>query len=270
MYLCAWCRSPAGNAKPGPLPQCPDCSVHTVQDDARAREIFAEVVSWIESVFGPGRLREVRMTYGTLPSGNGSVASVGRTEFLHLNGVSRLSIATIKDLPDFVLAATFAHELGHVLLFVNDKTLDPNPQWPTDDEVVEGFCEVVASEWLESRTDRRSRVLRRMMDTNPTPVYGPGFRMMRSEFDRAGNLVLLRAELTGTSAGLPAPPTIPVRPAIPTPVPSTVQASPVGDVERHRPIIRIERPPAPTVRAPDAPHQPAARPVIPMKSRPDR
>ena len=269
MYLCAWCRSPAGNAKPGPLPQCPDCSVHTVQDDARAREIFAEVVSWIESVFGPGRLREVRMTYGTLPSGNGSVASVGRTEFLHLNGVSRLSIATIKDLPDFVLAATLAHELGHVLLFVDDKTLDPNPQWPTDDEVVEGFCEVVASEWLESRTDRRSRVLRRMMDTNPTPVYGPGFRMMRSEFDRAGSLVLLRAELTGTSVWTPVPAASRARSAGPAPAPVVQPVSPVGDVERHRPVIRIERPPARPVPSQDPLARPSSRPVIPMKPGPN-
>lgn len=244
--------------------------MHIVHDDARAREIFSEVISWIESVFGAGRLRGVKLTYGTLSSGNGSVASVGRTEFLHLNGVSRLAIATIEDLPDFVLAATLAHELGHVLLFVDDKTLDPNPQWPTDDEVVEGFCEVVASEWLDSRTDRRSRVLRRLMDTNPTPVYGPGFRMMRSEFDRAGGLVHLRAELTGTSARLLAPPPVRVPPAVSTPAPTPQPGSPSGDVERHRPIIRIERPPVRNVQNHVPPVESPTRPVIPMKSSPDR
>lgn len=268
MYLCAWCRSPVGTLTLAPLPQCLECSRHIVNDDAQASSIFAEVIAWVETVFGAGRLREVKLNYGSLPSKRGSVTSVGRTEFMHLNGVSRLKIATIKDLPDFVLAATLAHEIGHVLLFVDDKTLDPNPHWPTDDEVVEGFCEVVASEWLESRTDRNSRLLRRAMNSNPTPVYGPGFRMMRSEFDRAGSLVLLRAELTTGLAKVPSRKVLPPSTASPTPVAiAGVSASDEG-VSRHRPVILIDRvQPQVTNVNPGSTND---RPVIPMNKNNNR
>lgn len=248
------------------LPQCADCSTHIVRDVARASAIFSGVIKWVESVFGVGRLNEVSLSYGSLSSTRGTVTSVGRTEFRHVNGHTSLSIATIKHLPDFVLAATLAHEIGHVLLFVDDKTLDPNPQWPTDDEVAEGFCEVVASEWLESRTDQNSRVLRRMMDTNPTPVYGPGFRMMRSELTRAGSLVALRAELTDGRSGQSVKRVPPTRIAVPTP-PNPVGAGATDDdVARHRPIIRIDRAQPQTVN----PKSPNDRPVIPMSKKNSR
>ena len=246
------------------VPQCGDCSRTVVNDRATADGLFNDVIDWVESIFGKGMLRSVRYTFGSIKPTRGRDLNFGHTKFVHVNGVTDLHIETMANLPAQALAGILAHEIGHVLLYVDDKTLDPNPVWPDDDLESEGFCEVVRSLWLEHRGDKFSRALRREMDRNTTPVYGDGFRMMLPELRRAGSLVDLRQALTGGApSSRPAP--------VPAPVPQQIPVQPVNPAQPppaqpSNPVLIPMRPvPQPAAQAPAAP---AARPVIRITSHP--
>lgn len=247
------------------VPQCDRCRTSAVTTQRDAELAFASVIDWLESHVGPSRLREVKLEYGSIsPTGN-NMQMLGHTHFAYRNDLTSLTIKTAPELPLHVLSSTLAHELGHVLLFVDHRTLLKNDTWPDDDHITEGFCEVVASQWLESQTDALSRIFRQHMDTNTTPVYGDGFRLMYPEYERAGSLIALREILVtrGTKYRSTPSSVAPKSKSAPSDTPVTDSA-----ISTHRPVIDI-RPikpaAAPAVRSEANPRQ--GRPIIPMKRR---
>jgi hypothetical protein len=236
---------------------------------------------WTELQFGAHKLSASTFVHGGLPPDPQAISSLGRTEVRSSGRQTEIKILTVAGLPNFALGAILAHEVGHALLLLDEKTLHLRQQWPTDDLIVEGFCEVVASQWLESRQDPQSRILRNGMETNPTPIYGDGFRVMHKQFLRYGSLSQFRDSLVGLSVPdggfqqideTPIPanerPVISISPvAVPNRLStssdelSTVTIQPT--IDKHRPIIQM-----PLVGATSGPQSATTegRPKIPMRN----
>ena len=298
-HRCMWCGSAHDVSRIDGTDWCGLCAQAVVRDNTTALGIFDDVVNWVESVFGAGQLRQSQFNFGGLAMPVSGKGVVGHTEVVWGNGPIRITIKTVSPCPTVALGATLAHELGHVLLFVDPRTLQPTSSTPTDDVVAEGFCEVLSALWLESQVGEMAAALRQRMDRNKVPVYGEGFRRMSAECSRMGSIVTLRDSLVGvvspqTSHGAPARPrasgtenkapttsrpTIPIsiqhqefipredaprRPSIDIPVGLVPTEPSQTEPVSHRPTIRIS-----TVSVPAAPNEPSPqRPVIPIKKKP--
>jgi hypothetical protein len=183
-----------------------------------------------------------------------------------------------------------AHEFGHVLLIFDPHSFRVHDDMPTEELIVEGFCEVVSSELLRHlATDRCLKLLERM-ERNRNPVYGDGYRLMLPEMHSAGGIAPLCSQLTKwkPQPGLAGPAPVPTPVSAPTPVsgtPLTPTSEPVPASNRPapipmRPIVKRTDTPRTTVehrpqivmtnitRKPAAISPPAKqpeRPIIPMK-----
>ena len=298
-HRCMWCGSARDVIGIDGADWCGLCARTVVRENKTASGIFDDVVSWVESVFGAGQLRQTRFNFGGLAMPVSGQGVVGHTEVVWGNGPTRITIKTVSPCPTVALGAVLAHELGHVLLFVDPRTLQPTSSTPTDDVVAEGFCEVLSALWLESQAGEMAAALRKRMDRNNVPVYGEGFRRMSAECSRMGSIVTLRDSLVGVAspqfsrgallprrasgtenkAPITSRPTIPIsnqhqefvaqedapgRPAIDIPVGSgSIEPSQTEPVA-HRPTIRIS-----AVPVPGAPIEPnSQRPVIPITKKP--
>jgi hypothetical protein len=75
--------------------------------------------------------------------------------------------------------AAVAHEIGHCWL-TEQALLDlARP-------VEEGLCQVFAGAWLKKRGTPLAAALRAAIATSPDPVYGDGYRLVRSEVAARG------------------------------------------------------------------------------------
>jgi hypothetical protein len=114
--------------------------------------------------------------------------------------VGPITIGIVGGLPGLHFRMVLAHEYAHALLVA----------WPAarslPDVVAEGFAEVLAAEHLAvAGSVAAGQRLVRQMATNPDPVYGGGFRMVRPAVHRYGLATVLDALRHGRRArvGLP-------------------------------------------------------------------
>ena len=75
------------------------------------------------------------------------------------------------------LGSVLAHELGHVWLFTNRYPDLPNV-------LEEGLCELLAAYWLEQQAGDLARMRLRMLEKNPSRIYGTGYRKVRKAVER--------------------------------------------------------------------------------------
>lgn len=160
-----------------------------------------------------------------------------------------------------VFEPTLAHEYGHVLLVADPYNLSFTGglgQSRLQEE--EGFCEVIRYLWIsENGVGNKSLELKAIKE-NSDPLYGDGFRLMWPQYQAAGSIMNLRADMLGLprsqqqkSSGWPfgkkkqpvAPP--PVAPQVPSGpptqqqpvVPNNPQPSVVVEGGSHRPMIDV-------------------------------
>lgn len=108
---------------------------------------------------------------------------LARTRFWTQHGVvvrrEVEEILVLRSLPREHFAAVAAHELGHAWLFLNAfPTLPPL--------VEEGVCELCEYLWLGTQQTAEADYRRRLIESNPDPVYGAGFREARNVVERWG------------------------------------------------------------------------------------
>jgi hypothetical protein len=93
-------------------------------------------------------------------------------------------IEITRGLTEVHFGAVLAHELGHAWLIQRGAgDLEP--------VLAEGTCELFAGAWLKQRSGSLARTLREAMRTNPDPVYGAGYRLVRDAVLRHGVAVVL-------------------------------------------------------------------------------
>jgi hypothetical protein len=95
-----------------------------------------------------------------------------------------VGIEVARGLPEVHFGATLAHELGHAWL-IQRGAADLEPI------LAEGTCELFTGAWLKQRNGSLARTLRESMMTNPDPVYGAGYRLVRDAVLRHGIAVVL-------------------------------------------------------------------------------
>lgn len=94
------------------------------------------------------------------------------------------SIYILNGLPLTEFKAVLAHELLHVWLIENDIDLPARE--------MEGFCNLGAMLVDQSEKSAFAQVLLSQLETNPDPVYGAGYRIMKKKLDRFGWEGLIR------------------------------------------------------------------------------
>jgi hypothetical protein len=101
-----------------------------------------------------------------------------------VSGRSVLDIAIIEGLPEAQFGMTVAHEAMHA--WMAQKGFVPAPGL-----IAEGLCELAGHRFLKNSTARGAHILRQMIEVNPDPVYGDGFRAVRAAIQRHGLHVVL-------------------------------------------------------------------------------
>ncbi len=98
----------------------------------------------------------------------------GRVMRTEVNGV-----AILEGLPTTLFQGVTIHELGHVWLVVHD--IKGLPSWAE-----EGFCELLSYHYYTQLDTSESRYHAENVASNPNPVYGEGFRRVRTIADAMG------------------------------------------------------------------------------------
>ena len=163
-----WSRFTAGAAR---CPTCAGCAVDT-QEQARAH---IPAVRQEMAAAGITLATRVRVELHDIDQADAGLR-LGVThsrEWLNGRPSDVLGIEIARGLPDINFGLTLAHEIGHAWLVQNDATnLEP--------ALAEGVCELFAAAWLKRRGTLVALALRDSLATNPDPVYGGGYRMVRA------------------------------------------------------------------------------------------
>jgi hypothetical protein len=96
-------------------------------------------------------------------------------------------INIISGLHYVVFNGVLAHELMHVYITENCINLSHKEE--------EGLCELICYYMHEASKTKIGNIQMQTMINNPDPVYGDGFRLMKSKIDKVGSWSKLMAEL---------------------------------------------------------------------------
>jgi hypothetical protein len=88
-------------------------------------------------------------------------------------------VAVLEGMPALSFQGVTVHELGHVWLIVHD--IKDLSLWAE-----EGFCELLTHRYYTQLNTEESRYHAKGIETNPNPIYGVGFRGVRSIADAMG------------------------------------------------------------------------------------
>jgi len=95
------------------------------------------------------------------------------------------AVLVLGGLPPVYLENVLAHELGHVWLFI--ERIDDLPE-----DLEEGLCNLFAYLLHQEQTSPEARHCMQLLDENPDPIYGDGFRRARAIYEQRGLPALLR------------------------------------------------------------------------------
>jgi len=171
--------------------RCPLCRKSAIETVKDAQPVFSQLKQWVS---GQG------LRYNNLPialelCGRTTLASYLRDQHDHHTLGATLSttytadgrivqnrvdkIAVLRGLPSFLFEGIVIHELGHAWLIVHG--IQNLPQWAE-----EGFCELLAYRYYGEQGTEMARYRRESMLRNPDPIYGEGFRRMRTLAQHVG------------------------------------------------------------------------------------
>ena len=88
-------------------------------------------------------------------------------------------IAVLRGMPSTLFQGVTIHELGHAWLAVHN--IRPLPLWAE-----EGFCELLSYRYYMNLDTDESRYHAHNIEQNPSPIYGDGFRRIRTLADTMG------------------------------------------------------------------------------------
>lgn len=279
---CHMCQSVKKLITGPTIPICANCNMYSIVDNAGAMRVAQPVLDWFTTELGANRLSEVPLMVGSINTNAFPPFNLGHASLTQSGNHGWAEISLSSHQHESMLASTIAHEYGHVLLTFSPFDFTFHGDFNRDPLIDEGSCEVVRALWLEYSNTPDSRFLRKLMDSNSTPIYGDGFRMMWGEYQRIGSLkAFIEHVVNGGGVGLqPVPELFPAAPV------STLPEPHIGvSIDQHRPTIRVVPPTdnksiipgnnskdlqRPTIRVqPTSPHSNLETPLEPKKgSRP--
>lgn len=176
---------------------CLLCRKQAVDDQEQARAIMRQVQARmarydLDTRQVPIPLEMVQLTRLTADGIAGPMARLqGQThkQIETLNGqeVARSieGIYVLGGLPPVYLENVLAHELGHVWLFM--QRIDDLPE-----DLEEGLCNLFAYLLHQEQTSPEAQHCIHLLEENPDPIYGDGFRRVRAIYEQRGLPALLR------------------------------------------------------------------------------
>ena len=256
---CHMCQSVKGMITGPTIPVCASCNKNAVVDNAGALRVAQPVLDWFTSELGANRLSEVPLEVGSINTNALPPFNLGHAALTQSGNQGWAEISLASHQHESILASTIAHEYGHVLLSFSPYDFTFHGDFNREPHIDEGSCEVIRALWLEHSGTPDAKYLRKLMDSNVTPVYGDGFRMMWQEYQKIGSLKgFIDYVVNGGGVALkPVPVTTPSTPNSRVAPPQTNVP-----IDQHRPTIRVV---PPTVNNPNIPTSRASevqRPTI--------
>ena len=192
---CTWCGRMSDLTLDSGRYRCATCRATGVDGAAELAVLRPKVLEFVAGQVGPHALDRVpvAITGGTLTT-HGS-RRIGRTHTTYDADGASSRISLSPGMPGVLAGAVLAHEYGHVVLAVDPATLTPRTDPRLDLPTEEGFCEVLAWQWLTGNTDPDAAFHRRNIERSPDPVYGDGFRSARARLEVVGSVRALLDEL---------------------------------------------------------------------------
>jgi len=102
------------------------------------------------------------------------------------------TIYVLDKLPELVFDSVLAHEYLHVWLFENDQNYKSN--------ITEGFCNLGAYAIYNGIDDKFSKIQLGVMDKNPDPDYGEGYRKIKKCLEKQGWSKLIKNVKNGKAS----------------------------------------------------------------------
>ena len=104
-----------------------------------------------------------------------------QSEVMTANGVvtakkTKHDIVVLEGIPQVLMESVIAHELMHAWIYDNINSKQ-SPQ------IIEGSCNYIGYVYLKTLPAGQSEEFIKMMNADPDPVYGDGFRNIKSKFD---------------------------------------------------------------------------------------
>jgi hypothetical protein len=206
---CAYCGRlvPPHDREPGAeTVRCTICRGAAIETKEQAQPLFRQVVQWVNGqglrynnlpihLELCGRATLAKYMQGRdLPDALGATAGKFYTENGRIVRAEVSGVAILLGLPSTLFRGVVAHELGHVW-FVT-QSIQRVPSWAE-----EGFCELLAYRYYSELNTPESRYHAEAIERNPDPVYGNGFRQVRTLADSIGFQRLI--EVLSTAKQLP-------------------------------------------------------------------
>lgn len=238
---CHMCQSVREIISGPTIPVCKNCSGSAIVDNHEASIVAQPVLDWLSFELGPHRLNEVELEVKSINDDLQLPYDLGHAALTQYGNQGSAKISLASHQHASMLASTLAHEYGHVILTFNPSDFSFYGDFNRDQFVDEGACEVIKALWLEHSNTKDSKHLRKIMESNITPIYGDGFRMMWQEYQKVGSLKGFIEHVVTGGADIHknllsnAPVVKTIRPDIPV-----LNTSPLSvPIDRHRPTIHI-------------------------------
>jgi len=238
---CHMCQSVREIVSGPTIPVCKNCSGSAIVDSHEASIVAQPVLDWLSFELGPHRLNEVELEVKSINDDLQLPYDLGHAALTQYGNQGSAKISLASHQHASMLASTLAHEYGHVILTFNPSDFSFYGDFNRDQFVDEGACEVIKALWLEHSNTKDSKHLRKIMESNITPVYGDGFRMMWQEYQKVGSLkefidhVVTGGAVVHKNLIKNAPVAKTIRPDISVPNTSPLSVP----IDRHRPTIHI-------------------------------
>jgi hypothetical protein len=238
---CHMCQSVREIISGPTIPVCKNCSGSAIVDSHEASIVAQPVLDWLSFELGPHRLNEVELEVKSINDDLQLPYDLGHAALTQYGNQGSAKISLASHQHASMLASTLAHEYGHVILTFNPSDFSFYGDFNRDQFVDEGACEVIKALWLEHSNTKESKHLRKIMESNITPVYGDGFRMMWQEYQKVGSLKGFIDHVVTGGADIHknlirnAPVAKTIRPDISVPNTSPLSVP----IDRHRPTIHI-------------------------------
>jgi hypothetical protein len=192
--VCSYCgrlvppQQQEQSVRNGESVRCPICRASAVETIDQARPIFSRLIHWVNnqglkynnlhlSLELVDRHKLARLITGR--AGTAGIHSQGvtlsTTHTLNSKEVRTEvnGIAVLEGMPTTSFQGVTIHELGHVWLIVHD--IKDLQSWAE-----EGFCELLTHRYYTQLNTEESRYHAKSTETNPDPIYGDGFRRVRT------------------------------------------------------------------------------------------
>lgn len=150
------------------------------RDDIVNKETASSIVEYIRDGYrkaGLGEISNWHLKVIDVPSMRAKYGDVNVAGFATQTG-SLFEVTVLRHLSRVAFANVLAHELLHIWQY--NRNLSP------ESSLSEGFCNMGSYYVLKHIATNEAHAFMEMLERNPDPIYGDGFRRVKSVFDKGG------------------------------------------------------------------------------------